>query len=273
MTTTKTFHFLAGLPRSGNTLLSAILNQNPGIYSSPISPVAGLMWQTSNNVYQTESVQRSDKNKHRIDFFLKSFIENFYFDVEQPIVVDREKAWATPGNFEMLKKHVKDQPKIIFTVRPILEILASFIAILPEHSYIDREMEQAGWWSKDYLTKDDNRCDYLMSPFGLINKSMLSANVILKPENAKNFCVVSYDEIVSNSKATMSKIYEFLDLPDFDHDFDNVVKLENDDDSVLGQPNDFHTIRPKVGKTSNPPKSLLSDYVINKYSNTEWWTK
>jgi hypothetical protein len=29
----KTYHFLAGLPRSGNTLLSALLNQNPIIHS------------------------------------------------------------------------------------------------------------------------------------------------------------------------------------------------------------------------------------------------
>ena len=40
----KTYHLLAGLPRSGNTLLSAILNQNPDIYSSPLSPITGMLW-------------------------------------------------------------------------------------------------------------------------------------------------------------------------------------------------------------------------------------
>ena len=33
--------FLSGLPRTGNTLLSAILNQNPDIYCTPISNFAG----------------------------------------------------------------------------------------------------------------------------------------------------------------------------------------------------------------------------------------
>ena len=40
---TKKFYFMAGLPRSGSTLLSAILNQNPVFYSGPASPVLATM--------------------------------------------------------------------------------------------------------------------------------------------------------------------------------------------------------------------------------------
>ena len=40
----KTFYFMAGLPRSGSTLLSSILNQNPRFYSGPSSPVLGAMF-------------------------------------------------------------------------------------------------------------------------------------------------------------------------------------------------------------------------------------
>ena len=40
---TKQFYFMAGLPRSGSTMLSAILNQNSKIYSGPSSPILGLM--------------------------------------------------------------------------------------------------------------------------------------------------------------------------------------------------------------------------------------
>ena len=39
----KTYYFMAGLPRAGSTLLSAILNQNPRIYSGPSSPVTSIM--------------------------------------------------------------------------------------------------------------------------------------------------------------------------------------------------------------------------------------
>ena len=38
--------FLAGIHRSGNTVLASILNQNPDFYIEGISPLVGLMWET-----------------------------------------------------------------------------------------------------------------------------------------------------------------------------------------------------------------------------------
>ncbi|HIM20494.1 MAG TPA: hypothetical protein EYM28_07835, partial [Rhodospirillales bacterium] len=37
------FHFIAGLPRSGSTLFSALLRQNPDFYADISSPVMGLV--------------------------------------------------------------------------------------------------------------------------------------------------------------------------------------------------------------------------------------
>jgi|GEM_PF-4605816 len=39
----KKIHFISGLPRSGSTLLSGILTQNPGIHAGMSSPVASLI--------------------------------------------------------------------------------------------------------------------------------------------------------------------------------------------------------------------------------------
>ena len=36
------FHFISGLPRSGSTLLSAILSQNPCFHASMSGPLAGV---------------------------------------------------------------------------------------------------------------------------------------------------------------------------------------------------------------------------------------
>ena len=80
----KTYHFLSGLPRSGNTLLSAILNQNPDIYSSPLSPVSGFMWDYRSS-YQVEQINRNKENRLRADKVLNSFIENFYNDIKKKV--------------------------------------------------------------------------------------------------------------------------------------------------------------------------------------------
>jgi len=92
----KTYHFLSGLPRSGNTLLSSLLNQNPIIYSSPISPVAGYMWNWYDESHGKEQIHRNIENSLRSENVLKNFLNNFYADVNTPIVIDREKLWGIP---------------------------------------------------------------------------------------------------------------------------------------------------------------------------------
>lgn len=39
----KNYHFISGLPRSGSTLLSALLRQNPAVHAGMSGPVAGLL--------------------------------------------------------------------------------------------------------------------------------------------------------------------------------------------------------------------------------------
>lgn len=265
----KTYHFLAGLPRSGNTLLSSILNQNPTIYSSPLSPINGILWDYDQGLMRNENFLRLTNTQPVLNIG-SNIIKNYYSNINRPIIIDREKAWATEDNFKLIKKYITPTPKIIFTVRPVIEILASFISILPDESYVDRAMKQSGWWYKDYLTKDDNRCDYLMSPNGQINKMLFSINEVIKPENKNIFHIVSYNEIVNEPEDTLKNIYKFLKLPYYKHNLDNIVKLEKDNDEALGQPNNLHEIRPKLGSVSKKPEDVLSDYVLSKYSNIGW---
>ena len=263
----KKYYFLAGMPRSGNTVLSSILNQNPKIYSSPLSPICGMLW-------DFEKIMINNQNAIRQNNFGKQVIEkiiiNYYENIKKEIIIDREKAWGTTPNLQNIKKYITPSPKIIFTYRPVIEILASFISILPEHSYIDIEMKNNNWWSKDYLTKNDNRCDYIMRPFGQIDQIMFSINEIIKVENKKVFCPIEYNEMIKNPQNTMNKIYKFLELPTYNHDFNKIIKIEKDNDEILGYPSNLHNIRPQLKKISQDPKKVLSEYVINKYSNVGW---
>jgi hypothetical protein len=68
----------------------------------------------------------------------------------------------------------------------------------------------------------------------------------------------------------MSGIYEFLELPDYKHDFKNIKKVESDNDAVLGLPKDLHDIRKSLSK-SKTSTDILSDYIKHKYSNMEFW--
>lgn len=265
----KTYHFLGGLPRSGNTLLASILNQNPDTYVGPLSPVTHILWEFQQSLVRSENAQRLDNIQPLLNIG-KGILTNYYSDIKKPIIIDREKAWGTEGNINLIKRYITPTPKIIFTVRPIIDVLTSFINILPEDSFIDKEIKETGWWYKNYLSKNDNRCDYMMRPGGLIDKSLLTINQIINSDNKNMFHIVSYDEIVNEPDSALKGIYKFLKLPSYKHNFDNIIKLEKDNDEALGQPSNMHDIRPKLSKVSKKPEDVLSDYILSKYSNIGW---
>src|SRR5262249_49243958 len=86
--------FISGLPRSGSTLLGAILRQNPAISAGMTSPmyslVSGLLPRLSNaNEF---NVFISDGARLRL---LRGLFENFYADQGREIVLDTNRHWTS----------------------------------------------------------------------------------------------------------------------------------------------------------------------------------
>jgi sulfotransferase len=200
----KTYHFLSGLPRSGNTLLSAILNQNPEIYSSPLSPVNYFMWDTDSSLQHIQHINRNEENKIKSKMFLSSFMDNFYKDIKEPVIIDREKMWGTPVNLGLIKEYITPTPKIIFTVRDILDIIASFVKM--DADYIKRDLVNSGYFFSNYRAQKDAIAEHLMAPNGDIDKSLLSLASAFYPENKGVFYIVEYNDLTFKPEETMSGI-------------------------------------------------------------------
>ena len=264
----KTYHFLAGLPRSGNTLLSAILNQNPNIYSTPLSPLPNLMWDYINSCVNMEHINRNKENQINAEILLSSFFDTFYKDVDKPVVIEREKGWGTPANLDIIKRFITPTPKIIITVRNVLEIIASFIAM--DSDYLKSNAANSNAFLNNYRSSEDSIAEYLMQPNGDIDKAMLALASAFYPENKGMFHIVEYNELVTNPEKTMSGIYNFLEMPDYKHNFKKIEKVESDNDEVLGLPKNLHDIRKSLSKSSTST-DILSDYIKHKYSNMEFW--
>lgn len=266
----KTFHYLSGLPRSGNTVVSSLLNQHPDVHSSALSPVCEYLWVLYQSSLKQENVIRN-KDKSGTNLILSNLLDSHYNNINKPIVFDREKNWGTPANLSLIKTYFTKEPKIVYSVRPIVEILASFLSL--DTDWIDRSMVNNGWSYKSYLNQNDNRCDYLMRSYGEIDQGLLVLNEIIKPENKDTFHIVEYSDLTDNPQQVMNGIYKFIGIESYTHNFNNIKKLEVDDDTALGLPKDLHKIRPQLKKVSPKPEDVLSDYVLNKYSNMEFWRK
>jgi len=265
----KTYFFESGLPRSGSTLLSAILNQNPHIHCGAISPVLEIMYYTEQYFEGSEQALAYPKPQqhHKI---ISSVIDNYYSDIDKPIIFDKCRAW--PNNVDRLQEYITKTPKILCPVRDVLEILTSFIQMIHRNSnqvsFIDKALIDKG-----YEPTDDNRCDYLMFPEGIVDQSLYAFGEGFRKGCEMYMHIIEYNDLVNRPEETMRKVYQFLEIPEYKHDFGNVShKYRERDNEVYGL-SDMHEVRKQVKRTSKRPEEVLSDYVLNKYSGMEFWRK
>ena len=89
------FHFISGLPRSGSTLLAAILNQNPRFRAGMTSPLADIM-----GVLIAEASSKNDfsfdvSDEQRVAM-LRGLVENFYqAQADTSVIFDTSRLWCS----------------------------------------------------------------------------------------------------------------------------------------------------------------------------------
>jgi len=260
------FYFDCGLPRSGSTLLTALLNQNPNIHAGNLSPVFELMYYT-NEILHKEQAQAVPKPKVFQEIVTNTLI-NYYSDVNNPVVIDKCRAW--PAHIDILKKYVTNNPKLICTVRHPLDILASFITLFHKDgtlNFIDKAMTE----QKIPIT-DDNRCHYMMHPGGIVWESMNALATAFRQKQQHHIHFIQYDDLVSNPSQEIAKLHGFLELDPFVYDFDNIVAKNKEKDEVYGLLT-MHEVRKTISKISKPYTEVLSSEVINKYINYDFWNQ
>ena len=91
----KNITFLASLPRSGNTLLGALLNQNPDVAVTANS----ITMEIFKEVYflKDTEVFKNFPDHDSLDNVLRAILPAYYKDWPQRYIIDRSPA-GTPGN-------------------------------------------------------------------------------------------------------------------------------------------------------------------------------
>lgn len=260
----KTYFFMAGLPRSGSTLLSAILNQNPDIYSGPQTDFPRMMLAVYHQTQISESFNSGYNSEGYVNL-LRKMPDNFYINTDKKYIIDKNRSWATLDNIKLLDL-LSQNVKIICPVRPILEILASFVRLAEKNpdNFIDKKIKNipAGY----YRTLNDARCDLLMSDEETLQHNIFSLASVLQPQHSKKFHFIRYSDLISKPQTTLETLYDFLEIEQFTHSFEN-LKWESmpNESKVFGMSN-LHFVNPRL-KASQTDISILSDYVRTKYAN------
>ena len=272
----KKFYFMAGLPRAGSTLLSTLLNQNPRLYSGPSSPVLGAMYTVHDNFISNELYTGYPK-PDSVNKIIGSIIENWYYDIEKPVVIDKNRAWCARVPF--IEGYIKQEAKIIVPVRRIDEILASILTMIKRNPF--KEGQPRINFVDEYLVKNnipinnETRCQHLLNNDGIVWESLNATKIGVDEGHSDKFHYVDYNDLVDDPQGELNKIYTFLGEESFPHSFDNLSNQHREDDITTYGLGDMHEVHSKLEKTSSDPSEVLPSSIIELYNSNketlEFW--
>lgn len=249
---------LSGLPRSGSTVLTSLLNQHPKLYATTTSPVLGMVTNFYHNWEPQTVTQLKDKDVRQRANMVAAMIRAAHEHIDKPIVIDKNRGWPKMG--KLLTEILGGQPKMICTVRNIPDILASFVTLANKdpNTFIDNQLREFG-----FTINNTNRCRLLWNN-GVVGQSWQS----LKSGwnfNKNNLLMIEYDDIVSKPLEVLVRIEEYLGIESFAYDINNLKPMEEKDEfhGIKG----LHDIRPVVKKTSKPPEQIIGNELTNYYND------
>lgn len=210
------FVCLSGLPRSGSTLLSAILHQNPEIHAEGNSAVCQMMWDMLQSCEQNCNEQLSANNRFDTTYHLLNQIPNIYYrNTKRSIIVDKCRSWTLSANQDLLHRFVTDTPKTIVLTRPINEIVASFASLYERNN---KKFDES------VLLREDSE------PLMRSLRGVEWAKQVDKGE----FLFITYKELVDDTDMVLDSIYSFIGAERYQHDLNNIVNTMPENDDVYG---------------------------------------
>lgn len=243
-------HFISGLPRSGSTLLTGILAQNPRFCLGGTSGLVEILLDMRNRWDRIPEFRAMDpfaSKVHQISTMrgaFDAFTECCSSDPHQRVFFDKSRVW--PGHMEMLHEMLGKMPKVIMCVRDIREVLASVENLWRQHS----ALRQLPFETKDYtkFQSVQGRVGCWMQHDGLVGIAYNRVRDALQRGYKECFLFVEYERLCAEPQEEMDRIHDFLgEREHYEYDFHNIQSAAHEDDLAYGIP-DLHKIDSQIRK-------------------------
>lgn len=254
-------HFIAGLPRSGSTLLSALLRQNPRFTAGVTSPLASLCGALLHKMSGASefSVFFSDERRARV---IRGIFASYYHDIpDGHVVFDTNRSWTSRV---ALLDTMFPESRIICCVRDVPWIIDSIERLMRKNALQPSRMFDFSANGNIYT-----RAEILMDPEkGLVGFAWGSLREAWFGDLANKLIIVQYESLVGDPGRVMEKLYHALNEPFFRHDFDNIIYDEPDYDANLGAPG-LHAVKRHIRRESRM-LSIPPD-ILGKFADASFW--
>lgn len=255
-------HFISGLPRSGSTLLSAILRQNPRVQAGMTSPV-GPLFNACLNAMGAENefaVFFQEAQKRSI---LLGLFENYYAHIEhRPVVVDTNRMWCS--RLAALAQLYPDA-RVIAMVRNPAWVMDSVERLIRRNAFdVSRMFHSAAERATVY-----SRADALLHPSRMIGFAWSALKEAYYSAESDRMLLVDYDLLASRPGEVLPLIYRFIGEPDFaGHDYEHVeYEAEDFDGQMLAK--GLHKVSGRV--ELKPRQTILPPDLFRRCQDLIFW--
>lgn len=234
-------YFLSSLPRSGSTLLASLLEQRNDTYVSGTSDLCASMWSLC---LALESYPTKNKN-------LRNVLDAQYQGIHSEFIFDKGRQWPFPHIMETVQKIYGKMPKIVATVRPMVECIISFYQIDKSHLPIEE-------W-----IKTSPLMEHLVESYNYLSEGY--------EKYPDSFCLIEYDNLVDQTQVELNRISDFIgaDRVTFNPNIQQVEDSTKDNEWGL---DGMHTLRTTIERDTFDPRTVLGLNLYNEYTSWDFWT-
>jgi sulfotransferase len=259
------------MPRSGSTLLQNVIAQNPNFYVTPTSGLLELIYGARSNFSASPEFIAQDSNLMNNAFrsFCVSGIKSYFESItDKKYVVDKSRGWGAHYNLlqALNADYIGNEPKVIIMVRNLYDIVASMEKLNNGNGLKANPLVDYGNMRGITLSQ---RVNMLLQtpPIGLALHRLYE---IVNSRLDRKVLYVKYEDFCRNPTTEMYRIYDYLELPYYNHDFDNVEQVTKEDDAVYGLAT-LHEIRNKVEPKPQYGRNYLGSDVCSEIKTMHQW--
>jgi sulfotransferase len=252
-------HFISGLPRSGSTLLAALLRQNPRFEAGMSGPLAGLFGallgeMSARNEY---SVFLDDPKRQRI---LRGLFDTYYAGSNAEVIFDTSRAWCAwmPAIARLFP-----DAKVIACVRDLTWVIDSIERLIQRNVFSPSSIFNYNAGGTVYT-----RANGVAGQDGMVGAPYDALKQACYGAQKDRLLLVQYETLTTDPAKTLHAIYDFIGEPTFEHDFGHVDYDVTEFDERAGTPG-LHTVRGQV--KAEPRETLLPPDLFKRFANDAFW--
>lgn len=255
-------HFISGLPRSGSTLLAALLRQNSRFHAGVTSPVGGLLNQLLISMGEDNEFSAFISEQQKRDILQGIFVAYYQEQIaKSQIIFDTNRLWCSKLP---LIGELFPNAKVICCVRNIAWVMDSLERSIRTNTFEISKMFN----HREELATVYSRTEALSRGDRLVGFAYNAVKEAFYSEEADRLLIVDYELLTRGPKETLSLIYQFIGEEPFEHDVDNLEYGAPELDRWLNTPG-LHQIRPKV--EFQPRRTILPPDLFEEYSQLSFW--